>query len=143
MPSYDFHCNNCQRDSTLFYKTYAQYDAATPSCPNCDSVDLTRMITSVNIGTGGTRHDFTKMSANEMLSVFESGDSRAVGEMMKQVGDTTPTSKLGDNYVNAAEKLSGGASLDSVERDLRNGSLGNASTEPVPKLPKKPSSPSD
>lgn len=134
MPSYDFQCNHCGRDLTLFYKTYRQYDAATPTCTHCGSADLTRTITSVAIGSGSTRHDYTQMSATEMLSVFESGDSRAVGEMMKQVGQTTSQSKLGEDYVNAADKLSQGASMDSVERDLRHNSLGEPSDAPAPKL---------
>lgn len=68
-----------------------------------------------------------------MLSVLESGDSRAVGEMMKQVGEGTSKSKLGEDYVNAADALSHGQSLSSVERDLRNKQLGTSSDEPLPK----------
>ncbi|MEL6149445.1 MAG: FmdB family zinc ribbon protein [Chloroflexota bacterium] len=140
MPSYTFHCNSCNRDLTLFYRTYSQYDDATHTCPYCSSTDLTRTITSVNIGRGTSSHDYASMSANQMLSVFESGDSKAVGEMMKQVGANTPSGNLGDNYLNAADKLSSGASMDSVERDLRNNALGTASDAPLPdpKPDKKP-----
>ncbi|MEM6282878.1 MAG: FmdB family zinc ribbon protein [Chloroflexota bacterium] len=134
MPSYTFHCNSCHRDLTLFYKTYRQYDDATHTCPHCQSTDLTRTITSVTIGRGSSSHDYTAMNANQMLSVFESGDSKAVGEMMKQVGATVPDSNLGENYNAAADKLSSGASMDSVERDLRNNALGKASDAPLPDL---------
>lgn len=140
MPSYDFRCANCGATLTLFYKSYRAYDEATHTCPHCHSTDLTRVITSVSIGRGHTAHDYTRMDANQMLSVFESGDSRAVGEMMKQVGEGTSRSKLGDDYLNAADALSSGASMKSVDRDLRNGALGESSNEPLPK-PKKPKPP--
>lgn len=126
MPSYDFHCNQCNAPLTLFYRSYTAYDDATPTCPHCNSVDLVRTITSVNIVTSSADRDYTKMDAGEMLSVFESGDSRAVGQMMQQVAGDTPTEKLGQEYHSAAEKLSSGASMDSVERDLR----GKASDTP-------------
>lgn len=136
MPSYDFHCNHCDTDLTLFYRSYKAYDDATPTCPHCDSTDLTRKITGVNVVTSSGDRDYTDMDANEMLSVLESGDSRAVGEMMEQVGGSTPGDKLGENYQNAADKLKGGASMDSVEKDLRNNGLGKASDAPLPKPPK-------
>lgn len=133
MPSYDFHCNNCGADLTLFYKTYRAYDDATPTCPHCGSADLTRTITSVAIGKSHDAHDYKSMDAQQMLSVLESGDSEAVGEMMKQVGETTSDKELGEDYRNAADKLSSGASKQSVEKDLRHGALGKSSDEPLPK----------
>ena len=136
MPSYDFHCNHCNTNLTLFYRSYAAYDTATPTCPHCDSTDLTRTITSVNIVTGSRDRDYSQMDANEMLSVLESGDSRAVGEMMQQVAGKAPADKLGEDYQNAAEKLKGGASMDAVEKDLRHDALGKASDAPLPKPPK-------
>ena len=132
MPAYDFHCNTCGRDLTLFYKTYRQYDEATPTCTNCDSIDLTRIISGVNIGRGSSQHDYTKMDAQQMLGVFESGDSAAVGEMMKQVGASVPSDVAGENYHNAAEALSSGKSMDAVERDLRNNNLGKSAEETKP-----------
>ena len=138
MPSYDFHCNHCGRDLTLFYKTYRQYDEATPTCTTCDSNDLTRVIGNVNIGRGTASHDYTKMNAEQMLGVFESGDSRAVGEMMKQVGASVPGDVTGENYHNAAEALSSGKSMDAVERDLRNHNLGKSAEQVKAEKPAKP-----
>lgn len=141
MPSYDFHCNNCGADLTLFYRTYRAYDDATHTCPHCNCTDLTRVITSVSIGKSRDAHDYTSMNAQQMLSVLESGDSKAVGEMMKQVGETTSDAKLGEDYTNAADKLSSGASMQSVEKDLRHGALGKPSDEPLPKPNRKPNKP--
>ena len=52
-----------------------------------------------------------------MLSVFDSGDSRQVGEMFSQVGGTSP--ELGKQYHDAAEQLLKGKSMDGVEKDLQ------------------------
>lgn len=84
MPVYDFRCKTCGEDFTKFYKSYKNYEAATIICPNCQSDDLSRVIDSVNVAA--MTRDYSKMNANEMLSVLESGDKQQVNEMYKQVG---------------------------------------------------------
>lgn len=83
MPSYDFRCKNCGTEFDLFYKSYADYDAATPLCPNCASESLSRIIRRVSVQAAP--HDYSRMSSNEMLNVMESGDSKQVDAMFKQV----------------------------------------------------------
>jgi putative FmdB family regulatory protein len=85
MHSYDYRCNACGRELTLTYKTYAEYDAATHTCPHCGSTDLTRLISRVAMqGTGERRYD--KMSSGEMLSVLEGGNRNEVDAMYRQLG---------------------------------------------------------
>ena len=100
MPTYDFRCKSCDARFSIHYKTYADYDAATPHCPECAGQSLHRLISSVTIARPG--RDYTRMSSQEMLSVFDSGDSRQVGEMFSQVGGTSP--ELGKQYHDAAEQ---------------------------------------
>jgi putative FmdB family regulatory protein len=88
MPVYDFVCNSCGQRAALFYKTIAAYDRAQSEdailCPHCGSHALVRLIDRVSIQKPG--RNYASMSSGEMLSVLESGDSRAVGEMIRQVG---------------------------------------------------------
>jgi len=93
MPAYDFRCKNCQTEFTAHYKSMKAYDEATTTCPNCQSDQLARIIRRVSI-SGAKQHDYTKMNSNEMLSVFESGDSKAVQDMVNQVGGVDPASAL-------------------------------------------------
>lgn len=115
MPQYDFRCKACKTRFSVFYKTYADYDNATPECTNCGQTELSRLITSVAINKPG--HDYTRMSSNEMLSVLEAGDSRQVGEMFQQVGSGDQA--LGAHYHETTQKLLDGQSLDKVEKDLQ------------------------
>jgi putative FmdB family regulatory protein len=119
MHSYDFRCKSCRRRFTLTFKTYADYDAAQPACPHCGSSELSRLIGRVAIKAPS--RDYGNMSSDDMLSVFESGDSRAVGEMFQQVGAESPD--MGAEYHEATQRLLRGESLEKVERDL-GGALG-------------------
>lgn len=84
MPAYDFRCNACGRDLSLFYKTVAAYERADKTCPHCGSGDLTRVITQVSVQTGEV--NYRKMSSGEMLSVLESGKRGEVDTMYRQLG---------------------------------------------------------
>ena len=115
MPSYDYRCNQCGRRLSLFYKSYDAYDAATHTCPHCGSTDLTRLISRVAIAKPG--RDYSGMSSQEMLSVMESGDSRAMGELFKQVGESVPGAD--QEYHEVANRLLSGELPDTIESDLR------------------------
>ncbi len=115
MPEYDYRCNHCGRSITLFYKTYKEYDAATHACLHCGSADLTRVIKRVAVAR--PTRDFASLSSNEMLSVLEGGDSREVGKMFEQVGATAP--ELGEEFHQTTERLLGGESMESIEKDLQ------------------------
>jgi putative FmdB family regulatory protein len=115
MPAYDFRCNNCEEEFSLSYKSVASYAKATPECPNCQSNDLARIIRTVNVAS--VSRDYTRMDANEMLNVFESGDSKQVGKMFDQIGGTNPA--LGAEYHEATKRLMKGESMDTVETSLQ------------------------
>jgi putative FmdB family regulatory protein len=126
MPSYDYRCKQCGRSFTLFYKTYKEYDEAVRACPHCGSTDLTRLISRVGIQRPS--RDFSKMSSDEMLSVLESGDSRQVGEMFKQVSGETGED-LGADFHEATDRLLKGESMEKIERDLSAGDSATSSAD--------------
>ncbi len=84
MPQYDFRCDACQLRFSVNTRSYAEYDAAALICPECESAELSRLITDVAVRK--PRRDYRKMSSGEMLSVLESGDQQQVNRMFKQVG---------------------------------------------------------
>jgi putative FmdB family regulatory protein len=137
MPSYDFRCKQCGVEFSLFYKTYAAYDEATRACPQCSSQELARVIRRVNVQAAS--QDYSRMGVGDMLSVFESGDSKQVGKMFDQIGGTNPA--LAQPYHEATKRLLGGESLDTVERSLqqRDGEQKAAKSEPAKKPAKRKS----
>lgn len=125
MPSYDYRCNQCGRVFALFFKSVKDYETAEPRCTHCQSADVNRRIRRVAIAKPG--RDMSSFSANEMLSVLDSGNSREIGTMFQQVAETTGVDP-GDSYRDAAERLTKGESIESVERDLSS-SAGSADAE--------------
>ena len=89
MPQYDFRCDSCDARFSVSYRSYAEYDAAALVCPECESPELSRLITDVAVRRAG--RDYSKMSSGDMLSVLESGDQQQVREMYQQVGGAAPS----------------------------------------------------
>ncbi len=125
MPSYDYKCQSCDQRFSLFYKTYAAYDAATKTCPRCHSATIARVISKIAVSAPS--RDYGRLSSNEMLNVLESGDSRQVGEMFQQIGGADP--RLGASYHEATKKLLDGESKDSVEKSLKTNQDGKNPTK--------------
>lgn len=115
MPTYDYRCDACGNRFSLFFKRVKDYADAEKHCPECESADVARVIKRVAVQS--PTRDYSRMSSQEMLSVFESGDSRAVGEMFQQVGGDSP--ELGKQYHDATQRLLKGENMDKVEKDLQ------------------------
>ncbi len=124
MPSYDFRCNSCGRRFALFYKSYKDYEAATPACPHCHSLQVARRITRVAIARPSL--NLANLSSDEMLSVLDGGNPREIGTLFQQVGESAGVD-MDETYRDATRRLLKGESLESVERDLE----GEANSSPA------------
>ena len=51
MPIYEYVCENCGKPFSLFL-SYADYDAAVVSCPDCGSGSVRRKIRPIRVATG-------------------------------------------------------------------------------------------
>lgn len=126
MHSYDFRCKDCRTRYSMTVRSYAEYDTLTPICPHCGSARADKLIGKIAVKA--TQRDYTNLSSNEMVSVFDSGDGRQVGEMFQQFSDKYGGSLSPEQalpYQEATQKLLKGESMDKVERDL-------SSTAPKP-----------
>lgn len=83
MPDYEFRCEDCDRRLLLRWRRVADYAAATPVCPHCGSVALTRLIGAVGVARG--ERDYASMSSGDMLSVLEGEDPGEMQELQRQV----------------------------------------------------------
>ena len=122
MPSYDYRCNNCRRRVLLTYKTYADYDKATPTCPHCNATSLTRLISRVAIAKSeGSR--FTNLEDESTLNELENADPATLGRFMRQMGEETGEN-LGEEFHEVVNRLEHGESFESVEQSLSESGLG-------------------
>lgn len=118
MPTYEYRCNACGRKVTLFYKTYADHDAATPACPRCGSVDLTRLISRVAI----RRPSLSRLLSGDAdddsaFDDFDDSDPRMLGRALREMSEETGE-EMGDEFDEVVGRLERGENPEEIEATL-------------------------
>jgi len=118
MPAYDYRCNDCKRRVVLKYKTYADYDAAAPICPNCKSTNLTRLISRVAIAKSeSSRMDsFDDSSMDDLADADPATLGRYMRRMSSEMGED-----LGEEFNEVVGRLESGEDPESIESSLPGG----------------------
>lgn len=119
MPAYDFRCNSCDRHVVLRYKTYDDYDNATPTCPHCDSTDLTRLISRVAIGKSLTSRLFSGDFDDDdaALSELDDADPRTLGRVLREM-NAEIGEDMGTEFDEVVSRLESGEQPEDIEASL-------------------------
>jgi putative FmdB family regulatory protein len=131
MPTYEYRCNACRRKVTLFYKTYADYDAATHTCTRCGSTDLTRLISRVAIKRSPiSRLMSGSMDDDSMLDDLDTEDPKMMGRMLREMSSEVGED-MGDEFEEVVQRLEHGESPEDIEAALPP-DLGDSSSSGLP-----------
>ncbi len=123
MPTYEYRCKGCQRKVTLKYKTYADYDAATPACTHCGSTDLTRLISRVAIQRSITSRlmsggwEDNEGGGDAALDDLENADPRTLGRVLREMSSEVGED-MGPEFDEVMGRLERGESPDDIEASM-------------------------
>ncbi len=115
MPAYDYRCNDCKRRVVLKYKTYAEYDQATPTCPLCHGTNLTRLISRVAIA----RSDESRFDSMDdtALDDMADADPATMGRYLRRMGQEAGED-LGDEFNEVVNRLEKGENPEDIEASM-------------------------
>jgi putative FmdB family regulatory protein len=116
MPSYDFRCNNCQRNVVLTFKTYADYDTGPKICPRCQSTDLRRRIGRVALARSEASR-FSSLDDESMLDDLSEADPATLGRFMRRMGSEAGED-LGDEFNEVVDRLERGEDPEAIESSM-------------------------
>ncbi len=96
MPTYEYRCGRCRTKSAFFVKSFRQ--EFSPSCPECESDDMERVISAVSFKMGssgtGAQSDFYRDASNIGRNVERNYDKSGV-EMPQSVRKTIDDARAG------------------------------------------------
>lgn len=118
MPSYDYRCNTCKRRVVLTYKTYRDYDTATPICPRCQSTDLTRIIGRVALAKSDSSR-LDGLADESAIDDLADADPATLGRYMRQMSAEVGED-LGDEFHEVVNRLERGENPDDIEASMPN-----------------------
>lgn len=116
MPVYEYRCENCRRKVELYFKTYADYDAATKSCPYCQSTRLARLISRVGIGRSDDSR-FSSLEDDSALDDLADADPATLGRFMRRMSQETGED-LGDEFNEVVGRLERGEDPEAIEASI-------------------------
>lgn len=115
MPYYEYRCHNCRRIARLFF-SYDQYGKVKPTCPHCQSQNLSRRIGRIAVAKSeDARMD--AMMDDSALAGLDEEDPRSLGRFMRKMSSEMGED-LGDEFNEVVERLEKGESPDDIEKSM-------------------------
>ena len=115
MPIYEYRCGNCKRRVSVLVQGFG--NPASPECPECGSMDLTRLFSTFRIGKGdsymrkGIYDDI--LSDSKLVHGLESNDPRALAEWSRRMSQGAGE-EIGPEYEDMLGRLDAGESVEKV-----------------------------
>ena len=117
MPLYEYRCNSCQRRVTLL-RGFS--DSSTPRCPDCDSENLTRLVSLVSV-VRSEESRLESLADPSSLAGLDESDPSSVARWMRKMSQETGED-MGPEFDEMVDRLEGGEDPEEIERSM--GDLG-------------------
>ncbi len=114
MPIYEYRCRKCLKEVSIFFLTVSEALEGKPSCPECGSKKLGRVMSSVS--------SVSKASRQEAAAAPKAGapheDTASLARTMRESGRKSKKG-YGEQFREVAGRLEKGESSVSIEKSLR------------------------
>ncbi len=114
MPIYEYHCPKCLKDVSIFFLTVSEAGGKKPSCPECGSRKLGRVMSNIS--------PVSKTDEAKVTGVPKAGagaeDTASLARVMRESSRKSKTG-YGEQFREVAGRLEKGESSVSIEKKLR------------------------
>ncbi len=86
MPIYEYYCFDCRQKVSLFFRTVAAAQAATPVCPQCGGTRLHRLVSRVRV-LHSDEDRLERLADSSLMAGLEGEDPRALARLMREMQD--------------------------------------------------------
>ncbi|HEY0583993.1 MAG TPA: zinc ribbon domain-containing protein [Chloroflexota bacterium] len=109
MPIYEYTCADCRRRVSLFYQTFSAAGAATPTCPNCGSLSLTRLVSRV-FQLKSEDAQLEDLADPSSFGDLDENDPKSVARWARKLGSQMGED-LGDDWGEMVDRLEAGEDM--------------------------------
>ena len=116
MPIYEYRCGDCKRRISLYYQTFSAASAADPTCTNCGSRNLSKLVSRVfQLKSEDAQLDDLADPSN--FGDLDENDPKSVARWARKLGQQMGED-LGDDWGDMVDRLEAGEDLgDDAEGD--------------------------
>lgn len=116
MPIYEYHCLDCRRRVSVFFRTFGEASDAAARCPACQGANLRRLVSKATVlRSEGSRLD--NLDGEPFMAGLENEDPRALAGMMRKMSDEMGE-PLDPEMHEVVQRLERGESPESIEQSM-------------------------
>jgi len=114
MPIYEYRCTNCQRRTSIYWKSYKDAGSESPACPRCGAQALVRTISRVAV-LRSEESRLDDLADPSTFSGLDEDDPKSIARWMRKMGQEVGED-LGPEFSEVVDRLESGQSPDEVEQ---------------------------
>jgi putative FmdB family regulatory protein len=114
MPIYEYRCGNCKRRVSIFFRSFSAIGE--PHCPNCDSANLTRLVSKV-AALKSEEARLESMSDPSNFGDVDENDPKSVARFMRKMGGEVGED-MGPEFDEMVNRLEAGESPEEIEKSM-------------------------
>ncbi|MCS7259829.1 MAG: zinc ribbon domain-containing protein [Anaerolineae bacterium] len=116
MPIYEYHCHQCRRRVSIWWRTFSEAEQGTARCPRCGSENLSRMISRVRL-VRSEESRLDDLSDPSQFGDLDENDPRSLGRWMRRMSQEIGED-LGPEFDEVVDRLEAGQSPEEIEKAL-------------------------
>ena len=113
MPIYDYRCAGCGRRASLYYQTFSAADSAEPSCPNCGSGELRRLVSRVSV-LKSEESRLEDLADPSSFGDLDENDPKSMARWARKMGQELGED-MGDEFDEMVDQMEAGEMPDDGE----------------------------
>ncbi len=115
MPIYEYRCADCNKRVSIFFRSFS--GIAEPTCPNCGSPKLTRLVSRVaTVKSEEARLEAMADPAN--FGDVDENDPKSVARFMRKMSNQMGGEDLGPEFHEMVDRLEAGESPEEIEKSM-------------------------
>ncbi len=121
MPIYEYRCNDCNRKSSIFFRSIAEADKGRElSCPRCGSPSLRRLFSRFAVVRGAASEGEEIYDFDKMVAGLDEDDPKSMARWARRMGQEMGED-LGPEFDEAMGRIEAGEDPDSVLDEVDRG----------------------
>jgi putative FmdB family regulatory protein len=116
MPIYEYHCLDCRKRVSVFFRTFGEASDAAALCPRCNGANLRRLVSRVAVlKSEESRMD--TLADDSFMAGLENEDPRALAGFMRKMSDEMGE-PMDPEMNEVVDRLERGESPEAIEQSL-------------------------
>lgn len=114
MPTYPYRCDDCRTNFEVDL-SYAEYDRAEVTCPNCNSQNVRRRITRVRIAKSEDARIEAMVDPSQLSGIED--DPQALGRLMRKMGSEMGE-EMDPEFDEVVSRLESGQDPEQISKEM-------------------------